>query len=335
VEIQFQIKKNLPKFTSGQLKGMTISWLKNIEIDRKKWDACISRSVNDLPYGHCWYLDIVSPGWDALVMDDYDFVMPLTWKKKFGIRYLYQPLFTQQLGVFGPDKCENALTTEFLNAIPAVFRLADIRLNETNQLSESSSLNPVMPQLKFNSRLRKNYLLPLELSYNEIYKGFNRNCTRNIKNAFRSGLKVTDAEDNTLSSSFVSKQLLGKNMDHGGCDVIILNNLFREAIAYGKGELYDAIDPQGKTVASAFFLKGSKRLIFHICASASEGKEANAMSFLVNHAVEKYAGSGLVLDFSGSVMPGVAYFNSSFGARPVDYYSVFINRLPLLIRWMK
>ncbi len=38
--------------------------------------------------------------WDALVLDDYQAVMPLTWRSKFGIRYLYQPAFTQQTGIF-------------------------------------------------------------------------------------------------------------------------------------------------------------------------------------------------------------------------------------------
>ena len=32
--------------------------------------------------------------WDALVLDDYAAVMPLTWRRKYGTRYLYQPAFT-------------------------------------------------------------------------------------------------------------------------------------------------------------------------------------------------------------------------------------------------
>jgi hypothetical protein len=66
----------------------------------------IARSFNGIVYAYSWYLDIVSPGWDALVKDDYKSVMPLTWRKKYGIKYLYQPFFTQQLGVFSSDKSE-------------------------------------------------------------------------------------------------------------------------------------------------------------------------------------------------------------------------------------
>ncbi len=41
--------------------------------------------------------------WDALVWNDYEAVMPLTWNRKYGIAYLYQPFLTAQLGVFGND----------------------------------------------------------------------------------------------------------------------------------------------------------------------------------------------------------------------------------------
>ena len=50
-----------------------------------------------------WYLDIVSPGWEAIVKEEagcYVAVLPLPVRRKFGLRYLQQPLLTQQLGLF-------------------------------------------------------------------------------------------------------------------------------------------------------------------------------------------------------------------------------------------
>ncbi len=77
-----------------------IRHLPHSSIDKQKWDACISDSRNRIPYALSWWLDAVCPGWDALVQDDYLAVMPLTHGHKFGIDYLYQPYFTQQLGIF-------------------------------------------------------------------------------------------------------------------------------------------------------------------------------------------------------------------------------------------
>lgn len=74
------------------------------EIDRKKWDACIRQSLNGLIYAETVYLDHMAVNWDGLVLGDYEAVMPLTWKKKWGIKYLYQPAFFQQGGIFSSKK---------------------------------------------------------------------------------------------------------------------------------------------------------------------------------------------------------------------------------------
>jgi hypothetical protein len=38
--------------------------------------------------------------WEALVADDYEYVMPLRYKTKYAIPYLVQPILTQQLAFF-------------------------------------------------------------------------------------------------------------------------------------------------------------------------------------------------------------------------------------------
>ena len=41
--------------------------------------------------------------WDALVEDDYVSVMPLPYRKKMGVTYIFPPTMTQQLGVFSHE----------------------------------------------------------------------------------------------------------------------------------------------------------------------------------------------------------------------------------------
>jgi len=74
--------------------GDQIKHLQQKEIDKIKWDACISNAANGLIYGYSFYLDTMARHWDALVLNDYEAVMPLTWNKKYGFYYLYQPAFT-------------------------------------------------------------------------------------------------------------------------------------------------------------------------------------------------------------------------------------------------
>src|ERR1044071_9207251 len=96
--------------TSGHIQYLTYK-----EIDKVKWDACIDNADNGLIYAYSFYLDHLALHWDALVFNDYEIVMPLTWNKKYGIYYLYQPFLTAQLGVFGKNISEE-IFSKFLKA---------------------------------------------------------------------------------------------------------------------------------------------------------------------------------------------------------------------------
>src|SRR5215831_14346953 len=101
-----------------------IQYLRHHEIDKEKWDHAISNADNGLIYAYSFYLDQMAKHWDALVLNDYEAVMPLTWNKKFGIYYLYQPAFTACLGIFGNDLTEE-IVKEFIQYIPKKFKLIE------------------------------------------------------------------------------------------------------------------------------------------------------------------------------------------------------------------
>jgi len=85
-----------------------IRHLRHSEIDKEKWDAALSKCHQPLLFAQSWYLDLVSPKWGALIRGDYEEMMPLPVKSKFGFKYLVQPNFTAQLGVFSTkEKCPN------------------------------------------------------------------------------------------------------------------------------------------------------------------------------------------------------------------------------------
>ena len=91
-----------------------IVYHKNGEIDRELWDNCIRNSAVARPYAYSWYLDIMAPGWEALVDDDYDSVFPVPSYIRFGVQYASTPSFIQQLGAFSPDKPASEAIIEFL-----------------------------------------------------------------------------------------------------------------------------------------------------------------------------------------------------------------------------
>ena len=81
-----------------------IHYLKRKDIDIVKYNTCIEASINTRIYAYSWYLDIVATNWDILVLNDYEAVMPLPWRQKYFIKYMYPPAWTQQLGVFSKSR---------------------------------------------------------------------------------------------------------------------------------------------------------------------------------------------------------------------------------------
>ncbi len=83
--------------------SINIQYLTNKQIDKQKWNTCIDNADNGLVYVYSFYLDHMAKYWDALVLNDYEAVMPLTWNKKYAVHYLFQPFLTAQLGLFGKN----------------------------------------------------------------------------------------------------------------------------------------------------------------------------------------------------------------------------------------
>ena len=158
-----------------------IRYFKHNDVDRNKWDALIDASPNGMVYAKSWFLDIVSPGWNALIGEDYKSVFPLTARKKFGISYLHQPFFTQQLGIFSDKEITSDMVENFLAAIPVWFQLVEIQLNHSNKISKSN----------FSLSNRLTHHLDLGFPYETIHKKYSENLKRNLKRAQQNNLALT------------------------------------------------------------------------------------------------------------------------------------------------
>ncbi|MBP7558022.1 MAG: hypothetical protein KA821_17230 [Chitinophagaceae bacterium] len=121
-----------------------ITFIQHGAIDRKAWDACVGLHTPDHIYAYSWYLDVMVPGWTALVWGNYEAVMPLPCRKKYGIHYLYQPFLTPQLGLITADHSPASLRA-FLDAIPAQYRYWDICLHHRDGGRRLSPPFPYQP----------------------------------------------------------------------------------------------------------------------------------------------------------------------------------------------
>lgn len=303
---------------------MIIRYLVYSEIDQDKWDACIRNSSNGLIYAYAWYLNISSPHWEALVLNDYEAVLPLTKRKKIGINYLYQPPFCAELGVFSIKTVNPSLVDQMLEKIPDKFLYVDICLNRQNQP------NPA----KFPFRLRKNHILSLLHPYEYIAKQYADNHKRNIKKAKSAGLFW--AKDIPVDHAIqMTDETLKDIAPLSGQDKRIFKDLFLHA-----GSMHQAIctgvkDQNNKLLSVAVFFFAEGTWYYLLAGSTKEGRAKGAAHFLIDQFIKEYAGSDQYLDFEGSDVSSLAFFYKGFGSQEFFYPALLLNRLPRWIKWIK
>ena len=300
-----------------------IIYLTNSQIDKVKWNSCVESADNGRIYGYSFYLDAMSKNWDALILNEYEAVMPLTWNKKMGITYLYQPFLSAQLGVFGKKVSEKTIS-DFIESIPSSFRYIDITLNKSNLSGMPTGF----------SIHRSNYVLDLNFIYEYLYQNYKENIQRNIKKAFQQGCTVQ--KDINVEIIIELAVLQMKSHGHESKENIErFRKLYTDLHKRKMTATYGIVSVDNKLLASCVFFFSHNRAYYILVGNHPDGKSSGASHALIDAFIKDNAGKNMVLDFEGSDIPTLAYFYSSFGAEHEIYPAVKINRLPFYLKWLK
>lgn len=303
--------------------SFNIEYLSRHEIDKATWDKCITEADNGLIYGYSFYVDHMAKHWDALVLNDYQAVMPLTWNKKYGVHYLYQPAFTASLGIFGKNLSQTAIE-KFIIAIPKKFKLIEISLNHGNVL---------IPTPTFLIT-RTNYVLPLNKSYDELYNGYRENHQRNIQKSAQAGSVVMRnvAIDQIIDLNKHQMQRLSPIAEN---DYARFKQLYQFLGSQNKTVTYGITNQQNKLLSSCVFFFSQKRAYYILAGNHAEGRNTGASHALIDAFIKDHAGRDLFLDFEGSDIESLALFYKGFGASKEIYPAIRWNRLPWYLKWAK
>jgi hypothetical protein len=298
-----------------------IHLLQHNMIDKSLWDEGISNAVNGNLYAYSWYLDIVCPGWCALVEGDYENVFPLPVSSRAGIKYIMQPYFTQQLGIFSQSILSETKLAEFLSNIPSCYRYIDINLNISNYLHSSGNVAEMT-----------NLELDLKNEYNKIASGYQYNLKRNLKKAAQNNLTMTkNVRPEELISLFRANK--GQDLMHlNDSQYALIQQLANESIQKGMAEIFGARDNSNQLITGILWVTSHHKCIFLFSALSETGRNLNAMPWLIDAFIRQNAGKPLTLDFEGSNNEGLARFYSSFGAKKIIYQRYVRNSLPALFR---
>ncbi len=298
----------------------SLQYLRREQVNTVKWDQCIDKAPNGLIYAFSFYLDHLAPGWSALVLGDYEAVMPLPLRAKWGVQYVYKPALVASLGVFG-QSLTRELVQQFIQAIPNSIKLIDTCLNAGNIFA-----NP--PEFTL---LHSNHVLSLKLPYEQLYNAYRENIKRNIKRAQK--LNNRYSTDVPVAEVIRLARMQPDRTSHvTETDYANFIRLYQFLHAQKKAIACGVYTTANELVASCVYFFSHNRAYYIFVGNHPNGRTQGASHFLIDRFIHDYAGTDLLLDFEGGDFRNLAFFYSSFGAVLEVYPALFVNKLPWYIK---
>ncbi len=301
----------MPKYEKPRLMKMSA-------IDFKKWNKCLFNSANEIVYAYSWFLNAVNLSWEALVYGDYEIVMPLNARKKFGISYLLPIPFSHQLGIFSQGIINSEIVELFISSIPSKYKYIDINLNKYNNIDgiKKSKITP-----------KYSYALDLIEDYDTISSRYTP--------ANKEFLEMAEEQELTLNENvspydFV-QFILKKHTEIAITSeyLYILSKILTAAMHYKSGHLCCVNDKSNNPILAVLFLRSAHAICLTLPVFSSEADKQVAAHFLIDKMVKKFAYKNFTLDFGNLNNTTQSCLCENFGAKKYTYNNLKINRLPV------
>jgi hypothetical protein len=308
------------------LAQTNIKFLEHQQIDKVKYDECIVNSANSLIYARSFYLDIMCPHWSAVIAEDYSWVMPITWNKKWGIKYLYQPPFTQQLGLF--KRGATAVPYEqVIQLLQRQFRFWEINLNYQSLVK--------LDKRKFNVFTCANFIINLKEGYEKIESGYHKDLIKNLKRSKKFNLQYRSTNNYTTAiNEYISHY--SNRMKHVTVKDYSRFKLLCKILSERTMLLCrEVVNDKDELLAVVLCLQDERRIYNLMNTTTAIGRKLEANHFLMDSLIKEFAGSELMFDFEGSDLIGVKTFYENFGAINQPYFKVTYNNLPWPLKLLK
>jgi hypothetical protein len=310
-----------------------ITFLEHKQIDPIKWNAAVERSPAATLFAHYEWLTIANPTWSALVEGDYEAVMPLPNRSKWGILYyIYTPYFLSRLGLFAPLNSPPHLLNAFFEAIPKRFCQIDLILNGHNFIPAAIETHTLY-----------SYQLSLNQPYSILHKHYSDNHKRNLKKAAQTSLQYHES-GNVAEIIALFKQNRGqdKGVHFSENDYGNLQQMADMALKMNLLDVITATNETGQLLSGALFLKDKQQIWFWFSGRDARAAEQKAMFFLLDEYIKRHDNQPVTLDFNGSMNEKIARLYRGFGGeryevamwccsrnRPVKWLKKWANSLKI------
>lgn len=304
-----------------------ICLLTRSQLDAAAYDRCVAGSPDRIIYAFSWYLDAVSPDWQVLVLNEYEAVMPLPVRTRYGINGVVQPLFCHQLGVFSaneptpPDRLK-----AFLTEAGRHFRyISSYQFHAAN-----TAMLPRQPEFTG----RTNHVLDLREPYETLRSRYSRGRRHHLKRPPQPPeWTLTDTTDiGPLFDLFLQYNTRGIGRVDPTAGPVL--HRLTSALLERRCARIRVAQRNGRIEAGSLLVIDQRRIIHLFCAASPDGRRSNARMFILDELVREFAGQHRLLDFESPEAEPLARFNQEFGAVAEPYARWTRNQLPAAIQWL-
>lgn len=327
--------------------------LKRHQIDDQAWNMLIDEARHSVVYAYTWYLDCVSPQWQALVLVEsgesiakgtltsdqagtfpfeYSIVMPLPIRKKWGLSVVQQPLYCQYLGMFSKEEVSEVEMARFLKSLNRHF--AYISVYDFHPRYTSMLRKLLSSYADFESQEKATHWLNLKKPYAEIANGYTNDRVKNLKKSRKYNWEWADSDDiepliqlfkdnhetqiqNVQESAYVLLRHLTQ--------ILLDKNVASIQYAYRQGTLH----------AGVMILESTGMGIYIFNAADAIGRKGNARTFLLDRYFQQSAGQLKIFDFESPEVESIAQFYESFGTELQSFIAIKKNKLPFPFRQLQ
>ncbi len=288
-----------------------------------------------VPYACSWWLQATTGRWEASVEVEagtgrYLSVLPLPTKWRLRGREVYQPAFTQQLGLLTLPESQFSDVLLHLRQLPKRYAHFYTQLNDQTPLP--SALLPLTGQT------RTTYHLPLHPEYAALHAGYTADYRRRLRQNNELPLPLTVSPASSVDEMLVLfKQYTGEVAGLKNRHYQQLRALFAALQHHNQALPLEVRAPEtGELLAAALFVRFRTRLIYLFAAASPAGKKVAAPLLLLDYVIQRHAGTpSLVLDFEGGMIKSIARFFANFGATPVPYAALSFTQRPWYLQWIR
>ncbi|MCQ2346404.1 MAG: GNAT family N-acetyltransferase [Paludibacteraceae bacterium] len=263
-----------------------------------------------------WWLDAVCAGkeWEEILP-----CMPCLVRKKWWMRWITMPQQTQIGGMWiDANTCTIEQVREKARQIDA--KLREMKLDYYyQQYPIGSPLPAELKQLGYKVKERVTYQLQDLSDLDKVIDGFSRNKKRQLQKALSLHADRDLSAEDFYRFHTECLQQQHKVINYSREFFLVLD---RKAQREQKAQIMAIRNADNQLLAAGYVVWDEKAMHYLIAAQNAEFKDSGAMSLLVLECIKLAREKGVVFDFEGSMMPGVALHFKQFGAVPVTYYSV-------------